>query len=199
MLSASCWWDPSFAANNGDNSVVACIFIDEDGHYWLHDIEYIKIPEFQKDDNIASLQCEKVADFLERNHLSAIRIEINGIGRFLPGILKQVLKKRGLHIAVLEVYSSTDKTKRILSAFEVLLAEKAINAHHRIWATPFIEEMREFSIGGNCHDDGLDAVSGCLISEPVRLPFYVSVTEKFHGNWQGLSRQFNADSFFEIE
>ena len=199
MLSASCWWDPSFAANNGDNSVVACIFIDEDGHYWLHDIEYIKIPEFQKDDNIASLQCEKVADFLERNHLSAIRIEINGIGRFLPGILKQVLKKHGLHIAVLEVYSSTDKTKRILSAFEVLLAEKAINAHRRIWATPFIEEMREFSIGGNCHDDGLDAVSGCLISEPVRLPFYASVTEKFHGNWQGLSRQFNADSFFEIE
>ena len=42
LLSASCWWDPSFAAQSGDNSVIACVFTDEEGKFWLHDLEYIR-------------------------------------------------------------------------------------------------------------------------------------------------------------
>lgn len=131
LFSASCWWDPSFAAASGDNSVIACVFTDETGHFWLHDLEYIRIEETAADDNIASLQCEKVADFIERNHLPSIRVEANGIGKFLPGILKQTLARRRIKAAVLEVYSSSDKAVRILEAFEVLLAEKALNVHRK--------------------------------------------------------------------
>ena len=105
MLSASCWWDPSFAAGKkGDNSVIACVFADEDGKYWLHDLEYIRVP-VENADNAASLQCQKVADFLVRNRLPSVRVEVNGIGRFLPGILKQVLHGRRIRAAVLEAYS----------------------------------------------------------------------------------------------
>lgn len=198
MLSASCWWDPSFAARDGDNSVIACVFTDENGHYWLHDLEYIKINAADSE-NIASLQCEKVIDFLQRNHLSALRLEVNGIGKFLPGILRQQLNRRGLRIAVLEVYSHENKSQRILEAFEVLLAEKALRVHQKIWQTPFIEEMREWSFSGSTHDDALDAVAGCLASEPVRLPMFSSQlkAEKKY-NWQGGGGQFAAQTNFKV-
>lgn len=199
MLSASCWWDPSFAAKSGDNSVIACVFTDEEGHYWLHDLEYIKVSPGQND-NVASLQCEKVIDFLERNYLNAVRVEANGIGKFLPGILKQALSRRNLRVAVLEMYSTTNKAARIMAAFEVLLAERALNVHQKIWTTPFIEEMREFSIDGTHHDDALDAVAGCLAAEPIRLPMFALNNLKAKlNNWQGGNVQFNAQTGFEIE
>lgn len=199
MVSASCWWDPSFADQKGDNSVIACVFTDEDGHYWLHDLEYIRI-EHDGCDNAASAQCDKVIAFLERNYLNAVRIEANGIGKFLPGILKQALKRRNLRAAVLEMYSTANKAARILSAFEVLLAERALNVHQKIWTTPFIEEMREFSVEGTHHDDALDAVAGCLAAELVRLPVFAVDGGKARLNgWQGTSRQFNAQTGFEIE
>lgn len=198
MVSASCWWDPSFAAKDkGDNSVIACVFTDEEGRYWLHDIEYIKI-DAGCDDNIATLQCEKVVDFLEKNYLPSVRIEVNGIGRFLPGILKQVINRRKIHIAVLEAYSRENKEHRILEAFEVLLAERALNVHKKIWQTAFIEEMREWSVMGSSHDDALDAVAGCLASEPIRLSMLRDASPTQRQNWQGSSTQFDADINFKI-
>lgn len=198
MVSASCWWDPSFAAAKGDNSVIACVFTDEEGKYWLHDLEYIKI-ENSEGDNIASLQCEKVINFLERNHLPSIRVEANGIGKFLPGILKQTLSRRQLRVAVLEMFSNTNKEMRIIQAFEVLLAERALNVHQKIWQTPFIEEMREFSVESRHHDDALDAVAGCLSAEPVRLPMFALDNIKAKLNsWQGRGQQFSAQTNEEI-
>jgi hypothetical protein len=38
-----------------------------------------------------------------------------------------------------------------------------------VWKTPFIVEMREWRPGGAVRDDGLDAVAGCLLAEPVRI------------------------------
>lgn len=198
LLSASCWWDPSFAVGNkGDHSVIACVFTDEEGRYWLHDLEYLKIG-MDGVDNAASLQCEKVADFVERNHLPSVRVEANGIGKFLPGILKQTLRRRGLSIAVLEMYSHTAKEQRITEAFEVVLAEKALKAHRRLWATPFIAEMREWTPGGALHDDALDAVAGCLSAEPIRLPRQGLSASALKPDWQGGSNQFSAMSKFEI-
>ena len=197
MVSASCWWDPSFASAKGDNSVVACVFTDIDGHYWLHDLEYIKIEDTAE--NVASAQCKQVARFLARNHLNSIRVEANGIGKFLPGILKQTLAAENMRVSVLEMYSGSNKVERILSAFEVLLAERALNVHQKIWQTPFIEEMREFSPEGKGHDDALDAVAGCLASEPIRLQInYAGKIPKLK-NWQGTSKQFSAHTTFEIE
>lgn len=198
MLSASCWWDPSFASAKGDNSVIACVFVDEEGRYWLHDLEYIKI-KGGSDENIASQQCGVVAAFLERNCLSSVRIEVNGIGKFLPGILKQTLQKRNYRAAVLEASSNANKALRIVQAFEVLLAERALNVHKKIWSTPFIEEMREFCPGGTHHDDALDAVAGCLASEPVRLPAFVpDVSQTRMNAWQGTNRQFAARTGFDV-
>ena len=195
MLSASCWWDPAFG-NGGDNSVIACVFSDEEGHYWLHDLEYIRVDTAE---NAAAEQCRRVADFLERNRLTSVRLEINGLGRFLPGILRQELQKRRLKSAVLEMYSSENKQKRILEAFEVPLAARALNVHQRIFATGFIAEMREWSYDGAVHDDALDAVAGCLRSEPVRIPAAGISAKDFRENrWQGRNSQFLATTGFEV-
>ena len=197
MLSASCWWDPSFAAEKkGDKSVIACVFTGEDGKYYLHDIEYIKIKS-SENENIASKQCEIVADFLDRNFLPSIRIESNGIGKFLPGILKEVLNKRKLRIAVLEVFSKENKENKILRAFDVLLADGSIFANQKIWLGGFIEEMREWSFNSSNHDDGLDAVAGCLLSEPIRIANNSPQDSKTN-SWQGSSQTFNAQTTFNL-
>ena len=68
ILSASCWWDPSYGAKNGDGSVISVVFIDEDGRYYLHDVEYLY---FKEQENVQSArdQCQKVGEFLKRNFI----------------------------------------------------------------------------------------------------------------------------------
>ena len=41
LVSASCGWDPAFGApERGDRNVVAAVYTDEDGGYWLHRVHY---------------------------------------------------------------------------------------------------------------------------------------------------------------
>lgn len=196
MIASSCWWDPAFGnKDKGDNSVVACIFVDEVGHYFLQDILYISVDD-EGIDNIASKQCEKVVEFLQKNCLPSIRVEANGIGKFLPSILKQVLAKQNLKVAVLEEYSKQNKEQKIVQAFEILLAERALNVNKKIWQTPFVEEMREWTVMGSKKDDGLDAVAGCIISEPIRLQSFEN--KGLAKSWQGNGAQFSAVTKFEI-
>lgn len=200
MLTVSCWWDPAFAQNKeNDNSVIACVFTDGDGRYYLHDLEYIRVEKTDEDNNVASKQCEKVLSFIERNHIPALHIEINGIGRFLPEILRQKLGQKNLRVAVFEEYSHQNKQTRILEAFEVLLADKALYASQKVMQSGFAQEMRDWGYNNHNHDDALDAVAGCLSIAPIRLKGVYEKTkaEKRFG-WQGSGRQFSAFCDFKI-
>jgi predicted phage terminase large subunit-like protein len=171
MVSATGWWDPAYGAPGiGDASVVAAVFVDGEGTYWLHGIRYLshELALVGEVDEATQL-CRQVARFVEQMHLPAIAIETNGLGRFLPALLRRELHAAGLACPVVERVSSSSKEQRILDAFDPLLAAGALRAHADIWATRFIEEMREWRPGRHCRDDGLDAVSGCLLTEPVRL------------------------------
>ncbi len=70
---------------------------------------------------------------------------------------------------MVEAVSKRAKDQRIVDAFDAVLAAGALFAHRSVWATPFIAEMREWLPGGKSRDDGLDAVAGCLLSQPIRL------------------------------
>jgi hypothetical protein len=172
LVSASCWWDPAYGAPDlGDASVVAAVFVDEDGAYWLHDIRYLNHDPAQRHEiDEATQLCRQVAAFVKELYLPSVTIETNGLGRFLPALLRRELHALGLACPVLEHVSRSNKEQRILLAFDPLLAAAALRAHAAVWASPFIEEMREWRPGRRCRDDGLDAVSGCLLAEPVRLP-----------------------------
>jgi hypothetical protein len=44
-----------------------------------------------------------------------------------------------------------------------------------VWRTPFPSEMAEWSpTARGAQDDALDALAGCLLAEPVRLPGVVA-------------------------
>lgn len=173
LVSVSCWWDPAYGApDKGDSSVVAAIFTDEAGSYWLHRVDYITHnPMLTEDVDEATQLCRLVASFARELHLPAVTVETNGIGRFLVGLLRQQFRRSGLACAVVEHASRANKDVRILEAFDAVLAAGRLAAHQSVFKTPFIEEMREWRPGhGKCRDDGLDAVAGCLLAEPVRLP-----------------------------
>ncbi len=168
MTGASCFWDPAFGKKNqGDASVIACVFQDNAGFYYVQAVQYLTVKESTA---AAVEQCEQVADFIETNHLPAVHIETNGLGAFLPEILKQTLRRRRIRCAVLTHTSKTQKDQRILDAFDVLLANGSLMMNETVKQTPLVREMQEWIPGGGGHDDGIDAVAGCLLASPVRLP-----------------------------
>ena len=192
MVSASCWWDPAYGAPEGaaregragDGSVLAAVFSDADGGYWLHRIRYLTaVPD--GDDHEAAQQCRQVAEFLRDLHLPSVMLETNGVGKFLPGILRRELARCGVGASVVEKTSSVPKDRRILEAFDAVLAAGALHAHRSVWATPFVQEMREWRPEGRHkgHDDGLDAVAGCLSAEPVRFGTWPRTSR--HADWRG--------------
>ncbi len=171
MVGAACWWDPALARpKKGDASVVAAVFTDDSGGYWLHGIQYLSVDQgrLEVEDEAAQL-CRQVIAFLRAQHQPAIAIETNGLGRYLPTLLRRELADQQLAVTVTEQVSTTAKDQRILNAFDPILAARALRAHASVWETPFVREMREWLPGGRGRDDGLDAVSGCILSQPVRL------------------------------
>lgn len=195
MVSASAWWDPAYGApDRGDATVVAAVFVDEDGYYWLHDLQYMTHdPTCLAQVDEATQLCRQVAQFVDRLYLPSLTIETNGIGRFLPALLRRELGALGVGCTVIEHFSKTNKEQRILDAFDPVLAAAALRAHANLWTTPIIEEMREWRPGRRCRDDGLDAISGCLMAEPVRLKRH---PPRHRQNWRpGGSHQATAIDF----
>jgi hypothetical protein len=112
-----------------------------------------------------------VAAIVRELRLPAVIVETNGIGRFLVGLLRQQIGLAGPRCAVLEHASKTNKDLRILEAFDAVMAARRLAIHDSVLRSSFIQEMRDWRPGSaGRRDDGLDAVAGCLLAEPVRLP-----------------------------
>lgn len=172
LVSASCWWDPSFGSpDKGDASVIAALYSDDQGTYWLHALRYMTHdPQKLNEADEATQLCRQVVEFVREYYLPSVCLETNGVGKFLPGLLRRELEAAGVSCAVLEKHSRTNKAERILSAFDVVLASNALKVHCNVWKTRFPTEMREWVPMVSAKDDALDAVAGCLLEEPVRLP-----------------------------
>ncbi len=173
MVSATAFWDPAIGRpERGDASVVAVVFTDAEGHYFLHDLRYLDSTPSMPGEDEASVMCRQVAAFCATHAVPVIRVEVNGLGRFLPAGLRRELQRVGAPTVVREHHSHVPKDRRILEAFDPLLASRRLHVHRRVLATPFPMEMREWRPDTAGRDDGLDAVAGCLLAEPMRLrPF----------------------------
>ena len=169
IIYASCWWDPAYGSKDGDGSVVSVIFIDTDGKYYLHDVEYLYHSDMEEVDS-AYEQCVKVAEFLKRNHIPLIYVESNGIGKFLPEFLKSQLLKMGINVQVVAKTSKVSKSLRILDAFDVITSAGYLFVSEKVKQTPFIAEFSDWNVDSKGHDDGLDSVAGAILSEPVKMP-----------------------------
>ncbi|MCG8507909.1 MAG: portal protein [Rhodospirillales bacterium] len=201
LVSATCFWDPAYGSpGKGDANVIAAVFTDERGEYWLHRVRYLEHdPARNEEVDEATQLCRQVVAFVEEHHLPAVTLETNGLGRFLPGLLRQQLARSGLRCAVVENNSRRNKDLRIVEAFDAVLAAGRLHGHQSIFHTELINEMREWRPGFNMRDDGLDAVSGCLLAEPVRLPRVPpqdSREPKQLGKWRGTEAGFRAETEF---
>ncbi|PZO88355.1 MAG: hypothetical protein DI626_01965 [Micavibrio aeruginosavorus] len=169
LASVSAWWDPAFGTGHGDASVLAVVYTDTEGKYWLHRVEYITVKAGEGEDE-ASLQCRRVAEIAKALFIPVITVETNGIGKFLPNILRRTFGEMGVNCGVIEKASGKAKVERILEAFDARLAARSLNVHKSVYETPFIREMTEWKPkGGAQRDDGLDAVAGAILNEPIRV------------------------------
>lgn len=192
LVNAVAWWDPAFGDAKGDGSVLAALFDDGAGRHYLHRLVWLNRagPAAPEEDE-ALRQVNAVADLLDDLRLPALAVEINGIGRFLPGLLRRVLRERGLPIAVIEVASHQPKDQRILEGLDARLAARAISVHREVANGPLVAEMREWRPGaGRNRDDGLDALAGALSLAPVRVGsrFGAGATLVERPRWQGAAQ-----------
>jgi len=199
IVSASCWWDPAYGApSKGDASVVAAVLTDDDGNHWLHRVRYLAHdPQQAAEVDEATQLCRQVARLAAELYLPAVSVETNGLGRFMPGLLRRELRALGIAAAVLERSSTRSKDLRIVDAFDAVMAAGRLAAHHSVWDTPFIQEMREWRPGAASRDDGLDAVAGCLASEPVRFPRVPDAATHVRTDWRPASGGYRVDVDFE--
>ena len=194
MTSASAWWDPAFGSADGDQSVLAIIFVDKQGQFYLHHVEILTLNETETD--IARAQCIEVAKILKQMYVPSISLEINGLGRFLPSILRKVLAQYRVPSAVVEISSRRSKDLRILEAFDAVLAAESLHVNQSVMDGPFPNEMREWQPGRNKgRDDCLDAVAGALSQQPVRFGGGTYVGRQ---SWMGGGHQSQADTNFKV-
>ncbi len=171
LLSGGGWWDPAFGRpGTGDASVLAAPYADGDGRHYLHRLSYLTHdPRAQEDP--ATQQCRAVAAIARDLLLPVVRVETNGIGGFLPGLLRQELAKLHYNCAVVESASRVPKVQRILGALDPLLAARRLSAHESVFRTRFPREMAAWRPDApGARDDALDALAGSVSAEPVRLP-----------------------------
>lgn len=195
-MSCSAWWDPAFGVGErGDNSVLAIVFSDENSNYYLHHLSYIKVRAKPGEDE-ATLQCQHVAKIAKKFFVPSVAVETNGIGKFLPAILRREISALNIPCAVLEKTSTKSKSDRILEAFDVVLAAQALFVHDSVKDTPFLLEMSEWQPNKKgVKDDGMDAVSGALSLEPVRIQRSVVSARR---KWFLGSNTYTADTDFKI-
>jgi len=186
MVSGGGWWDPAYGRpGQGDASVLAATYCDAEGHHFLHRIAFL-LHDPSATDDPATQQCRAVAHLARELLLPVVRVETNGLGRFLPGLLRRELARAGAACQVVEAHSHRAKSDRILAAFDPLLAARRLHAHQSLWKTPFIRQMQEWRPDTpGLHDDALDAVAGCLLSEPTRLP-HAPAPQATTKPWRGM-------------
>jgi hypothetical protein len=172
LESASAWWDPSFASGQGDRSVLAIVFADGVGNLYLHRLVYLGRDAHEKagETDEATRQCKQIVNAAKENYLPAVTVEINGIGRFLPGMLRNELARAHVPCTVKEITSTRPKEIRILESFDAVLAARRLYVHRSVLQTPFMMEIQEWRPGTRVYDDGLDAVAGAISQQPIRLP-----------------------------
>lgn len=192
------WWDPSFASAKGDDSVLAVVFSDAGGNYYLHHLEYLSVNDQDEEDE-ATQQSKIIASIAKKYMLPMVSVETNGIGKFLPKILEREMKKTNTLAVVRQEVSTKNKAQRILEGFDAVLAAKKLYVHDRIKQTPFVMQLREWKPGSTSRkvrDDALDAVSAAIISHPIRIKtIHGNIRQKRHSWRKGTGVHHAKDDF----
>jgi phage terminase large subunit-like protein len=162
LYSVTCWWDVALSTARSDDSVVAVVFTDDNGHYYVHDIKKLV--------GDTDEQCQQVRKFALQYNIPSICVESNGIGALIPPIL--IKHMQGTGIGVDGVFNTQSQTKntRIITAYETLLYGGRLHLHERVANSPFLNQIRDFDPSTvKNRDDYIDSVASCILREPIRI------------------------------
>lgn len=162
------YWDVASGKVKADSSVLSIVFQDEQGRMYWHAAEPL-IGDIHQ-------QCDAVKQLAKRYRLPAISVETNGIGGFVPAILRKALA--GVDCRVVEVHATGNKGERILGAIETPLSAGLLWAHTRIADGYALTEMREFSpVDKDYSPDYLDSLAGAILATPVKMRYQRNTPE----------------------
>ena len=170
IVGAVAYWDCSLGKIKSDDSAFVLLLTDGAGNlYWHLAIALLgELAAFDSKGQISAGQCHQIRELVIKYQIPAVDIETNGPGGFVPPILRRALMGTGC--AVREVYSSTDKRKRILDAFEPPLSSRFLWAHENVIEGPVWDQMQDFNPSTRDQpDDYIDAAAGAIAATPVRI------------------------------
>lgn len=176
------YWDVSLGKIGSDGSVITVLYSDDVGNLFWH---YTKSLFGEIDD-----QCAVIRDIVKRFALSCVTVETNGVGGFVPAILRKALN--GLGCSVVEHTARGNKEQRILQAIESPLSGGYLWAHESIYNTDAVQQMSDFNPAAkNQKDDYLDSLSGAILLTPVKIKRAAITSEQ--KTFQPIGRTITAD------
>lgn len=174
IAGATCRWDVALGKINSDASVLAVVLTDDNGQlYWHRAVGLtgeLAVFETGGDgkDEITGGQVMQIREIVVSLLLPRVVVEVNGPGGFAPALLRRALKGTGC--AVVEEFSSVNKQKRILDAFEPPMSAGFLWAHTSVLDGPAWDQMIQFNpLAKNQADDYIDAGAGAIADTPVRI------------------------------
>ncbi|KVC52312.1 phage terminase large subunit [Burkholderia stagnalis] len=174
IVSGRAYWDPSKGKIGGDASAFSLMLDDGYGNHYWHVAEPLtgELAEFSDERNtkIIGGQVMQLAALVRRFNIVQVCVETNGIGAFVPTVLKRALQQETLRCAVKEVMQSSNKNERILAGLESPLASGVLWAHVDVLDGPLWDQMKDWNpVLRSQPDDYLDSGAGAILQAPIRI------------------------------
>ena len=160
IASVRAYWDVASGKLQADASVLSVVWQDNQGRLYWHAAERLngEIDE----------QCAEVRRIVERYRLPNVAVETNGIGQFVPALLRKALAGTGC--SVTDTQAKGNKHERIIAAIEPALSAGLLWCHVRVADSYALTEMDEFNpLDRGYSPDYLDSLSGAILASPVRI------------------------------
>lgn len=199
IVSATAYWDCSLGKISSDAGAFTIIFCDDRGNIYWHRSNKImgELAVFDEgNQNIIDGQVIQVRDLVVQFQIPKVTVEVNGVGGFVPTILRAALKGTGC--AVGEECSSVNKQKRILDALEPPLLSGCLWAHTSVIEGDAAVQMRDFNpVLTTQPDDCIDSAAGAIKQQPVRIGKSVrNPTAEVREDWRPNSGTHEMDKFY---
>lgn len=194
MVGASLTIDPASGKLKSDVSALALIFQDGNGkRYWHRALPLTgEVAEFSEDGKtLIGGQVLQICDVVKKYRIGRVQIETNGIGKFMPAVLKAAFKQMKLVCGVGDDHSSENKNKRILEAFEPLILSNMLAMSRQVADSPAYTEMLEFNPAATSNDDDyIDSAAKAISMTPERIQSFGKRDARVINNWIPQSGQY---------
>lgn len=143
--------DASKKTKRRDNSAIATVFVDDDGNWWVEDIEYGR---WTLDET-----ARKIFDAVDNTKAIAVGIEKGIAQQAVMGPLSDLMRQQARAFKIeLLTHGNQKKQDRILWALQGRFEHDKIQLKAADWNIPFVDECAGFP-SQLVHDDLIDALS----------------------------------------